>query len=605
SDGDMFIYTESEYLNRVAFSYSTIQLDETNDNITLWADDDGVWDIDNSLPIDHISWGDPLIEPPDGIEWENYIDDGSENRSLSKAYFSSGDDTINDDAADWVTDGTATLGTLNSGQTYSGSGWQPDPSNHVSDFSAVATGFYSIEATWTENDGTVVPDGYLLKASTGSITAPSDGYSPPDDIDLTDGSGNVLVAHGNSSYTFTNCNALTTYNFKIYPYTNSGSLINFKTDGTVPVTDANTPSDVTVPSAGDLIISEIVGVDGSPLAGCGFIEILNVSGNTLDITNCMLRYYCDGEDVASISSFFWVAELGRNEYYIIANHNDFSSAYGFEPDQVDTALPLDGGTDGIDIIYSAMRSETIDQLNEVGAGVTPWSWNSDDVLERNTTSSGSSQTSWTDPGGTGTPGEDGDTPLPVTLSSFTGSVVNGFPTLNWTTESELENLGWNIYRSEDENGFEDNSLKLNNDLIPGMGTISIPTDYVFVDENLDETGTFYYWIQSVSFSCELELFGPVEIEIQNTIPIAPVNSFLTKNYPNPFNPATTIEFGVKEGEIGKLTIYNILGQKVLSRKYEEGFHTFIWDAATYSSGVYFYRLQTPTFHKTDKMIMLK
>ncbi|MCF7813662.1 MAG: hypothetical protein K9N40_04200 [Candidatus Cloacimonetes bacterium] len=48
-----------------------------------------------------------------------------------------------------------------------------------------------------------------------------------------------------------------------------------------------------------------------------------------------------------------------------------------------------------------------------------------------------------------------------------------------------------------------------------------------------------------------------------------------------------------------------MGQKVLSQKYEAGFHTFTWDATKQSSGVYFYLLRTPSYYKTNKMIMLK
>ncbi|MCF7794436.1 MAG: T9SS type A sorting domain-containing protein [Candidatus Cloacimonetes bacterium] len=202
-----------------------------------------------------------------------------------------------------------------------------------------------------------------------------------------------------------------------------------------------------------------------------------------------------------------------------------------------------------------------------------------------------------------------DPTLPVTLSSFTGSLENGFPTLNWITESELENLGWNIYRCEEENGFAtDNSLKLNESLIPGMGTLSTPTTYNYIDEQPAENlGFHYYWLESVSYSGELEVFGPVSIDLSesNLIPVVPVKSFINQNRPNPFNPTTTIEFGIEEGEKGTLSIYNSKGQKILSQKYEAGFHTFNWDASQQASGVYFYRLQTPSYHKTIRMLMLK
>ncbi len=174
-----------------------------------------------------------------------------------------------------------------------------------------------------------------------------------------------------------------------------------------------------------------------------------------------------------------------------------------------------------------------------------------------------------------------DTPLPVLLSSFTGNIENGLPTLYWTTESELENMGWNVFRSEHENSIEQNNyLQLNEILIPGMGTFTEPTDYSFIDEYTVQSGEFYYyWLQSISNSGETELFGPVEIEIYDSgLPEVPSNSYLGTNRPNPFNPTTTIEFGIKEGEGGVLSIYNVLGQKILSQKYEAGFHTFIWDA---------------------------
>ena len=62
----------------------------------------------------------------------------------------------------------------------------------------------------------------------------------------------------------------------------------------------------------------------------------------------------------------------------------------------------------------------------------------------------------------------GDNPLPVSLTAFTASYENNKPLLEWTTQSETDNLGWNIYRSLIENGFEDNNFIQNNsDIISG------------------------------------------------------------------------------------------------------------------------------------------
>jgi Secretion system C-terminal sorting domain/The GLUG motif len=197
-----------------------------------------------------------------------------------------------------------------------------------------------------------------------------------------------------------------------------------------------------------------------------------------------------------------------------------------------------------------------------------------------------------------------DPALPVTLSSFTVSYSKNNVVLNWITQSETDNLGFNLYRSESENGFG-NSQVLNSTLIPGMGTTSTPINYSFADEYPNIDGhIYYYWLQSVSTTNELELFCPVSI----VIPIAgqlPIMTILSANYPNPFNPETTISFDIKENEKGILTIFNIKGQSILKETFEAGNHQYHWNADGLSSGMYFYKLSSPTTNITKKMILMK
>ncbi|MCF7832483.1 MAG: T9SS type A sorting domain-containing protein [Candidatus Marinimicrobia bacterium] len=115
-----------------------------------------------------------------------------------------------------------------------------EPAEHVSGFSATPFDDVQIDLAWTENDGDNAADGYLIKASTGGIIPPDDNTDPADDTDLTDGSGNVKVAHGTTSYSFDNCSSSTTYIFRIYPYTNDYGYMNYKKDGLVPNDDATT-----------------------------------------------------------------------------------------------------------------------------------------------------------------------------------------------------------------------------------------------------------------------------------------------------------------------------------------------------------------------------
>ena len=87
--------------------------------------------------------------------------------------------------------------------------------------------------------------------------------------------------------------------------------------------------------------------------------------------------------------------------------------------------------------------------------------------------------------------------------------------------------------------------------------------------------------------------------------LIPIISKLFANYPNPFNPVTTIQLDIKENESGILTIYNIKGQLIESNKFESGQHNYIWDATGQSSGLYFYKLQTESITEARKMLLLK
>jgi len=83
---------------------------------------------------------------------------------------------------------------------------------------------------------------------------------------------------------------------------------------------------------------------------------------------------------------------------------------------------------------------------------------------------------------------------------------------------------------------------------------------------------------------------------------------LAQNYPNPFNPATEIRYALPKDCKVKLTIYNVLGEKVatlVDGKQKAGYMTARWDASFFSSGIYFYRLQAGDFVETKKMILLK
>ena len=116
-----------------------------------------------------------------------------------------------------------------------------------------------------------------------------------------------------------------------------------------------------------------------------------------------------------------------------------------------------------------------------------------------------------------------------------------------------------------------------------------------------------------------------EIELSGTIPAWESNGIfmigtLTESvefpdqitlepaYPNPFNPITTIEYGLSKNTYINISIYNISGCKIIqleeSFKYT-GHHIIQWDAHNYSTGIYFITLTTNEYKKTQKLMLIK
>ncbi|MBK8550010.1 MAG: SBBP repeat-containing protein [Ignavibacteria bacterium] len=83
---------------------------------------------------------------------------------------------------------------------------------------------------------------------------------------------------------------------------------------------------------------------------------------------------------------------------------------------------------------------------------------------------------------------------------------------------------------------------------------------------------------------------------------------LKQNYPNPFNPVTKLGFGISDLGFVSLKIYNILGNEIetlVSEKLPAGSYSVEWDASKYTSGTYFYKMETENFVETKKMILTK
>jgi hypothetical protein len=101
-------------------------------------------------------------------------------------------------------------------------------------------------------------------------------------------------------------------------------------------------------------------------------------------------------------------------------------------------------------------------------------------------------------------------------------------------------------------------------------------------------------------------YNPDLVEIPKSLQLA-------QNYPNPFNPSTTIRFGLPQDGRVKLTVYNILGQRIVDLIDDDrtaGYHAVTWNGrnafgVAVASGIYLYRLETSLGIQTRKMILLK
>jgi PKD repeat protein len=194
---------------------------------------------------------------------------------------------------------------------------------------------------------------------------------------------------------------------------------------------------------------------------------------------------------------------------------------------------------------------------------------------------------------------------PVELSTFTASVQQGSVVLEWRTQSETDNLGFHVYRSEAENGTYE---QLSAVMIPGAGTTSSARHYSFEDRDVIANQAYFYKLADVDYSGRMTLHGPIKV-----VGATPNSYTLEQNYPNPFNPETRISFMLKETGYVNLTIYNLNGQEIRSmvtKQLPAGTHSCTWDGRNNSgkvvpTGTYLYTLRVNGFEVTRKMEFVK
>jgi len=198
-----------------------------------------------------------------------------------------------------------------------------------------------------------------------------------------------------------------------------------------------------------------------------------------------------------------------------------------------------------------------------------------------------------------------DISLPVGLSAFSALHRNVYVQLNWTTESEVNNLGFEIFRSVDsEREFKQISSYQINDVLRGRGSSSIKHYYSFKDSLITAGRSYQYTLSSVDYSGIKSHYDTISVSLISI----PSKFMLIQNYPNPFNSSTEIRYLMPKEEFISITIFNALGQKIYSlfKGFKKaGTHSIKFEGTNFSSGLYFCRFETKNTSILKKMLLIR
>jgi hypothetical protein len=196
-------------------------------------------------------------------------------------------------------------------------------------------------------------------------------------------------------------------------------------------------------------------------------------------------------------------------------------------------------------------------------------------------------------------------PFPVELSSFTANLIGDDVFLNWRTETEMDNYGFEVERKVPLNppqggrrgGWDAIGF------VNGYGNSNSSKEYSFIDKSPKGGKQISYRLKQIDNDGDFEYSKIVTVEID-----APNGFKLSQNYPNPFNPTTNIQYAISSRQFVTLKLYDALGNEVITLVAEEkepGRYDVGFNAARLSSGAYIYRLEAGNYTATKQMLLLK
>ena len=209
-------------------------------------------------------------------------------------------------------------------------------------------------------------------------------------------------------------------------------------------------------------------------------------------------------------------------------------------------------------------------------------------------------------------GAESDATLPVELTSFELlETRNNGITLQWVTESEINNLGFNLDRKTPITDWSQIASYVTHPALQGQGSVSHQTIYTFTDNTVQENESYDYRLSDVDYDGNVEYHSLQLMGVSSTN--IPEQFILYPNYPNPFNPVTTIRYDLPDDAHVTLTINDLMGREVITLVNglkPAGSRSIQWDARdeqgrAVSAGLYLYTIQTGDYNKSNKMVLLK
>lgn len=215
-----------------------------------------------------------------------------------------------------------------------------------------------------------------------------------------------------------------------------------------------------------------------------------------------------------------------------------------------------------------------------------------------------------------TSGVDADDPtwldgsLSVSLTSFSAHQQGAAVLLNWVSESECDNAGYILERKAEGADWQTIASYETHAGLAGQGNTSERTEYTFVDEDAACGQTYAYRLSDVNRAGAVTMQDVISI----TLDVMPESTVLKPAYPNPFNPATKIQYELAEQTDVTLKVVDIRGrlvQRIVPGETKvAGVYSIHWngrdeagiDAA---SGVYFLVLEAGGVRKTQKVMLVR